>query len=344
MEKIAFGSTGMMVTRTSFGALPIQRVDRETAKRILRKAYDAGINFFDTARGYSDSEEKIGYALSDVRQNIYIATKTPAKDKAGLMKDLETSLKMLKTDYIDLYQLHNPADLPDPEDPNGLYQGLLEAKNQGKVRHIGITAHKPANAHAAIDSGLYESLQFPFSSLASDGDIELTRKCKAAGMGFLAMKGLSGGLITNAASTFTFIRQFENVVPIWGIQKESELDEFIALAANPPLLDDEMKAVIERDRKELAGAFCRGCGYCLPCPVNIPINMAARMEGLITRSPYARFISKSFQAEMARIDSCINCGHCKNHCPYGLDTPALLKKQLSWYREFVQAHQDEVTE
>lgn len=345
MEKIEFGKTGMRVSRVGFGGLPIQRTETwDEAVKILRKAYENGINMFDTARGYADSEAKIGDALRGVRKEIYISSKTPANDKTGLMRDLETSLKMLKTDYIDLYQLHNPEQLPDPEDPDGLYQGLLEAKRQGKIRHIGITQHNPGNARAAIASGLYESLQFPFSSLASQSDIDIVKECEAAGMGFLAMKGLSGGLITNAATTFTFIRQFKNVVPLWGIQRESELDEFIALSNDPPALDDKMRAIIERDRQELAGDFCRGCGYCMPCPAGIKIFQAARVEPMIKHQSHAQFLTPEFRASMEKIEDCTRCGHCIRHCPYKLDTPTLLRKNLAWYREFYKIHLDEIAD
>ena len=219
------------------------------------------MNYFDTAHGYTDSEEKIGMALSDVRKDIIISTKSPAKDKKTLLEDIETSLERMKTDYIDLLQLHNPDTLPDPEDPDGLYGGLLEAKRQGMIRHIGITNHSLERAVAAVKSGKYETIQYPFSSLASEEEIALTQLAKQEDVGFIAMKGLSGGLITNAATTFSFIKQYDNVVPIWGIQRESELLEFIEMEKNPPAYDDAMKALIEKDRRELAGNFCRGCGY-----------------------------------------------------------------------------------
>lgn len=341
MEKIRLGRTNLMVSRVGFGALPIQRVSLEGAKRLLRKAYDNGINFFDTARGYSDSEEKIGCALAGVRSDIIIATKTHAKDKKSLFNDLETSLKMMKTDYIDIYQLHNPPQLPDPNDPDSLYSGLIEARKKGMVRYIGISNHRHILALEAVKSGLYDTIQFPLSSLSSYEDLELVHEAKKHGIGFIAMKPLSGGLITKAASAFAFLSQFDNVVPIWGIQRESELDEFIGLEENPPLLDEHMQKVIERDREELKGAFCRGCGYCLPCPADIPIPMAARMSLLLRRSPYRNFLTDEWSKQMERIENCIECGHCRNNCPYGLDTPALLKAMLRDYREFRTQHMGE---
>jgi aryl-alcohol dehydrogenase-like predicted oxidoreductase len=338
MDKIKLGRTDLMVTRSGFGALPVQRVSFKEAKNILRKAYDNGINFFDTARAYSDSEEKIGYSLSDVRNEIIIATKSHAKDRKTLLEHLQISLCNLKTDYVDILQLHNPDILPDPEDPEGLYAGLLEAKKKGLVRFIGITSHKIKNAMDATASGLYDTVQFPLSSLSADTDLLLIEECKKRNVGLIAMKALSGGLITNAASAFSFLRQFDNVVPIWGIQKETELDEFISLEKNPPLLNESMWAIINKDRAELSGDFCRACGYCLPCPVGIEIPTSARMSLLLKRAPYQGFLEDSFKEKMELINNCIDCGHCKNHCPYKLDTPSLLKKELKNYNEFYAKH------
>ena len=338
MEKMRLGRTGIMATRTAFGALPMQRVKMDEAVRLLRKAYDSGINFFDTARAYTDSEEKLGRALSDVRHHVFIATKSPAKDRKGIRADIDRSLEMLRTDYVDILQLHNPRELPDCDDPDGIYQGLLEAKAQGKTRFIGITNHRLSNALAAAASGKYDTVQFPLSSLASDEDLKLADVCREHDIGLIAMKGLSGGLITNAASTFAFLRQYDNILPIWGIQRESELAEFVALEANPPALDDAMKAVIEKDRRELTGSFCRGCGYCLPCPAGIEIPTAARLSLLLRRSPYQPYMTDEWVEKMNRIENCIGCNHCRNHCPYGLDTPNLLRAMLADFRQFYAEH------
>lgn len=334
MDKIRLGRTDLMVSRSSFGALPIQRINRDDAKYLLKKAFEKGINFFDTARGYTDSEEKIGYALSDVRKDIIIATKTFASDKETLTKQLETSLKNLKTDYIDIYQLHNPETLPNSENPDGIYSALQSAKERGLIRFIGMTNHKLSIAMEAVKSGLYDTVQFPLSSLSSDEDLRLIEECKNYDIGLIAMKALSGGLITNAASTFAFLRQYDNVVPIWGIQRDLELDEFLSFEKNPPLLDDEMWRVINKDRGELSSAFCRGCGYCMPCPVGIPIPMAARMSLLLRRSPYQPLLEDDWKEKMELINQCKDCGQCRENCPYKLDTPEILKHMLKDYEEF----------
>ena len=333
MKTVTLGRTGITVSKNGFGALPIQRITRDEAAKLLRKAYDGGITLFDTARAYSDSEEKIGYAMSDIRNHIYITTKTAAQNAEEFWKDLETSLTLLKTDHVDVYQFHNPSFCPKPGDESGLYEAALKAREQGKIRFIGITNHRLAVAHEAIDSGLYDTLQFPFCYLATDKDIALVEKCKKADMGFIAMKALSGGLITNSAAAYAFEAQYENVLPIWGVQREKELDEFISYIDNPPTMTDEIRALIENDRKELAGDFCRGCGYCMPCPAGIEINNCARMSLLLRRSPSALQLTPEVQAKMKKIENCLHCNKCKSKCPYGLDTPALLAKNYEDYKQ-----------
>ena len=309
MVKVTLGSTGITVNKNGFGALPIQRISHESSVDILRRAYEAGIDFYDTARFYTDSECKLGEALSDVRENIYIATKTAAQNADEFWKDLNTSLNNLKTEYIDIYQFHNPAVCPKPGDGSGLYEAMCEAKAQGKIRHIGITNHRLNVANEAIESGLYETLQFPFNYLATDKEHKLVEDCKKHNMGFIAMKALSGGLITNSKVAYAYQAEYDNVLPIWGIQRMSELEEFISYIDNPPVMDDEIKAVIENDKKELAGNFCRGCGYCVPtCPAHIEINNCARMSLLLRRSPSELQLTEVVQAKMKMIEDCINCG------------------------------------
>lgn len=333
MTTVTVGRTGMTVNKNGFGALPIQRISREEAAVLLRKAYEGGITFFDTARAYTDSEEKIGYAMSAIRNHIYIATKTAAQTADQFWKDLETSLTKLKTDHVDLYQFHNPAFCPRPGQENGLYDAALKAREQGKIRFIGITNHRLAVANEAVESGLYDTLQFPFCYLCSDQDIRLVQACKVHDMGFIAMKSLSGGLITNSAAAYAFAAQYDNVLPIWGVQRETELDEFLSYIVNPPAMTEEIKTVIDRDRDQLYGSFCRGCGYCMPCPAGIEINNCARMSLLLRRSPAASQLSLEGQAKMMKIKDCLDCKRCMSKCPYGLNTPELLRRNLKDYEE-----------
>jgi len=342
MKKVMLGKTGLMVTRTAMGCLPIQRVDFDTAKAILRRAYDAGINFFDTANAYSDSEKKIGYALADVRENIIIATKSGAKTGEELTRHVENSLASMKTDYVDILQFHNANDLPKPGAEDGRYDAAVALKEAGKIRHIGITCHSMEAAFKAVESGLYETLQYPFNHLSTEKEIELVKLCAEKNVGFICMKGMSGGLITNARIPFAFIRQFENAVPIWGVQRMSEIEEFIELENSFTEITPEMLEEIAKDRAELAGAFCRSCGYCMPCPVGIPINNANRMKELITRSPYKNWITPTWREGMEKIEDCINCGKCAEKCPYGLKPYETLPGQLKFYREFCKEHADEL--
>ena len=334
MEYIRLGRTDLLVTKNGFGALPVQRVGMEEACRILRKAYEGGINYFDTARFYTDSEEKIGMALSDVRERIIVSTKTMSTTVEGFWKELNISLSLMKTDYVDIYQFHNPAFCPKPGDGTGLYEAMLEAKAKGMIRHIGITNHRLAVAEEAVRSGLYETLQFPFSYLASEKEEALVRLCEEHDVGFICMKALAGGLITRSDVAYAYLAQYP-VAPIWGIQRESELDEFLSYNDNPPTLTEERLAYIEEERRSLAGDFCRGCGYCMPCPAGIEINNCARMSLLLRRSPAALQLTPAVQEKMKKIENCLDCGQCKSRCPYGLDTPNLLRKNYEDYKTFL---------
>lgn len=334
IREVTLGKTGITVNKNGFGALPVQRVEKQAAAALMRRAYESGINYFDTARSYTDSEEKLGEALKGIpRESFYIATKTPAQTGEEFWKDLETSLSKLQMDYIDVYQFHNPSFCPKPGDGTGLYEAMLEARRQGKIRFIGITNHRMTVAMEAIESGLYDTLQFPFSYLSSDKDLEVMEACTKADMGFIAMKGMSGGLIKSGRVSFAFMAQFPQVLPIWGIQRESELDEFLGCMENPPGMTEEILAVIEQDKKELTEDFCRGCGYCQPCPVGIEIFMCARMSLLLRRAVTESYFTPIWRERMAKIEECLHCGKCKSKCPYGLDTPALLEKNYQDYRE-----------
>ena len=333
MNTVTLGSTGITVNKNGFGALPVQRVSRQEAVKLIRRAYDGGIRFFDTARAYSDSEEKLGEALEGIRDQVYIATKTMAQNGEDFWKDLETSLKNLRTDHIDIYQFHNPAFCPKPGDGTGLYEAMVEAKKQGKIRHIGITNHRLAVAKEAIESGLYETMQFPFCYLATEKDIEIVDMCREHNMGFIAMKALSGGLINDSRAAYAFEAQFDNVLPIWGVQRESELEEFLSYIDNPPTMTPEIEELIAKDKEQLSGDFCRGCGYCMPCPVGIEINNCARMSLMLRRAPSDNWLTPEWQEKMAKIEDCLHCNQCMSKCPYGLHMPDLLAKNYEDYKK-----------
>lgn len=335
MDTVVLGRTGLTVNKNGFGALPVQRVDKRTAVYVLQKAFDGGIDYYDTARAYTDSEEKLGAAFSGIRDRIVISTKTAARNAEGFWSDLARSLKTLGTEYIDIYQFHNPDFCPGPGDASGLYDAMLKAREQGKIRFIGITNHRLSVAEEAAESGLYDTIQFPFSYLSTDADLALVTACRDRNIGFIAMKALSGGLITDSAMAYAYLAQYDTVEPIWGIQRESELDEFLSYQADPPVLSEKMARRIERDRGELAGEFCRGCGYCMPCPVGISINMCARMSLLLRRAPESSYLSEEWRGEMKKIENCLHCNACRSKCPYGLNPPELLRKNYEDYQTFL---------
>ena len=335
MRYIRLGRTGLMVSAVSFGALPIQRISFEDAAALIHRALDGGVNYFDTANAYTDSEEKLGAALAGVPRDSYIiSTKSGAKDRDGVLAHIELSLRRLRTDYVDIVQLHNPNPLPDPDDPDSAYAGLTEAQKRGWIRFRSITNHGLSRAQAAVDSGIYDTLQFPFSMLAAPQDIALAESCRDADMGFIAMKGMSGGLIRDARAAAVFMRRYPWVVPIWGVQRMEELEEFLRYEADPPADDGEIAASIERERAALSGDFCRACGYCLPCPAGIDIPQSARRKYFLMRSPVPPQMTDATRDSMLRIRDCRHCRACASRCPYGLDTPRLLEENLAYYLDF----------
>ena len=300
------------------------------------------MRFFDTARAYSDSEDNVGRGIlkkslpggDTIRNHVYIATKTAAKTPEDFWKDLETSLTNLKTDHVDIYQFHMVDQCWRPGDGSGMYECMQEAKTQGKIRHIGVTAHKIKVAMECVESGLYETMQFPFSYLSSEQELELVKSCKEHNVGFIAMKGLAGGLINRADAAMAFTQQFDNVLPIWGIQRESELADWLAFfESGDAAMTEELRVFIHGEKEELSGEFCRGCGYCLPCQAGIKINNCARMSLMIRRAPSEEWLTEEWQENMKQIENCMECRQCVSRCPYNLDTPELLKRNYEDYKK-----------
>ena len=333
MQQTRFGRTGWMVSRTAVGCIPIQRIPMDESDALLRRAAGAGVNLFDTARGYTDSEERVGRALAAVRGRVYIATKSGASGPEGLRRDLDTSLRQLATDYVDLYQLHNPSTVPGPGDP--LYDALLGLRREGRIRAIGLTNHSLERALQAVRSGHYDAVQYPISPLSTDAELALAGECRRHDVGLLAMKALGGGLIAEAGVAFAFLRRYPEAVPIWGVQRMGELEELLGYEERPPAEDDAWRARLAHYRAEGSGAFCRACGYCLPCPAGIPIPMAARMSLMLGRSRPDLWTTPEWRAKMALIEKCARCGGCAKRCPYHLDTPALLAGEWKKYRAYL---------
>ena len=333
MRAVRLGKSGLMASRVGMGCIPIQRVSEEAAIRVLREAYEGGVRFFDTARMYTTSEERIGKAFEGMRDEVVIATKTNKMDYDGVMSEVEISLRNLKTDYIDLYQHHNMAALPDKENVQGAYQTMLKLKEQSVIRHIGITTHSLDVAAAAVESGQYETLQFPLSYLSGEKELDLIALCKQHDMGIIAMKALAGGLITSSRLAAAFFERYDNIVPIWGIERPDQLAEFLLHEEDIPQMDKALAAEMKADQAELSVSFCRACGYCLPCPAEIEIPTAARMGLLIRRMPAEPYMTEEAKSKMMRIENCTSCYQCQGRCPYELNTPALLRAMYADYKE-----------
>ena len=314
MAQIILGKTGLKIEKNGFGALPIQRDSFDEAKEIVQKAYANGINFYDTARAYTDSEEKLNYAFEGFnekypRESIIIASKTQGEDRKTIEKDIKVSLDNLGTDYIDLYQIHNPSFCPTEGDGSGAYDA------------------------EAIESGLYETIQFPFSYLTGPKELSIVEMARSNNVGFIAMKAMSGGLNRSSKAAYAYMNSFDNVVPIWGVQRMSELDEFLSYMKEDVRLDKELEEIIKQEREELQGDFCRGCAYCMPCPQDIQIFICARMSLWMRRFPTEPNLDEATQEKMRQIEECTECGQCISKCPYELNIPELLKKNYEDYKK-----------
>jgi predicted aldo/keto reductase-like oxidoreductase len=254
----------------------------------------------------------------------------------AIRADLAVSLEHLRTDYLDVYQFHNPPTVPLPGDGSGRYELFAALKRSGVIRAVGITSHSLERARQAVDSGLYDTLQYPFSLLATEEEEALAARCRAADVGFICMKSLAGGLILDIPAAFAFMGRFDNVLPIWGIQRRNELEEFLALEEAPPLWNEQMAEVARDYRKILGKSFCRGCGYCQPCPQGIAVHTVARLFLTLRRSPWEPFAQPAWQREMAKAGNCSHCGACASRCPYHLDPPALIRHSLDDYVAFMR--------
>ena len=325
MEYKVLGKTGLKVSRLGFGGIPIQRVDQEQTRKLVLQAKAAGINFIDTARAYTVSEEYLGYALEGVRQDFVLASKTYSRSKEAAAKDIETSLKNLRTDHIDLYQIHNPsaAELEQVQQPDGALAALLEAKAQGKIAHIGITLHSVELFEKALELSWPETIMFPYNIVETQGQ-ELIEKCREKNIGFIAMKPLAGGAIDDATLALSFIARNDAVtVVIPGMATQEEMEQNIAAVQNPVEITGE---ALDKIRKDLGTQFCRRCNYCAPCSVGIPISAVFLIEGYYTRYDLKDWANARYDALARTAADCIECGVCEDRCPYNLPIRQMLKK------------------
>ena len=331
MEKVRFGKTGLMVSKVAVGGISIMRLSKSDAVKVLREAIGLGINFIDTANGYADSEEKIGEAIKGMkREELVIASKSPANDKKAFNEHLDLSLKRLGLDYIDIYQLHNVAPEARRDTvfaPGGAMEGLEEAVRAGKVRFPGFSSHSIPIALELMKGGRFVSVQLPFNYIDCTASDEAVPLAENLDIGFIAMKPMGGGLLDDAWLSFRFLGQYKNVVPDPGIEKAEEIREIIGIVEKNEALSAEDKKEIERLKTEFGSSWCHRCDYCQPCPQGIRISSALCMKSAFKRmtADWARdFVGPAI--EKAR--TCLECGLCVSRCPYHLDIPSLLKERI----------------
>jgi len=334
MRYIKFGNTSLNISELGFGGIPIIRLNKVSAVKLVRRAYERGITFYDTANAYRDSEEKIGCAFQGMREKVVIATKTLRRDAQGATQQLENSLRMLKTDFIDLYQLHQIAqekDLNAVIAPGGALEAVFKARKEGKVRFIGVTSHNLSMALNLVKTDLFSSIQFPFNFIEEVAKDELHAIAKERGLGILAMKPFAGGMIDNADIAFKFLRQYPDVVPIPGFDSVDGVDEIISFYERPNVVTEQDWQLMEKYRTELGKHFCRRCEYCQPCPNGVMITIAMGYKILASRmSPV---VSVDFaRAAMESVKLCDECGTCLERCPYELPIQEMLKANYDLYK------------
>jgi predicted aldo/keto reductase-like oxidoreductase len=335
MENIRLGKTEMMVSRLGFGGIPIQRLAEEDAIAVVKKCLDLGINFLDTANGYTTSEERIGKAISGRRQNIFLATKSHARTRDEIENDLKLSLQRLNVNYIDLYQFHGVNDFKSLEmvlAPTGPMTVLEEAKKNGKIRHIGISSHQIDVAKRAVTSDRFETIMFPFNFITSEAADELLPLTRERDVGFIAMKPLAGGMVNNATVAFKYLLQFPDVFPIPGIEKISEIEEIISVLNMTPKMTQTEQQELNRLKEELRPRFCHRCDYCQPCTQSISISTVMSAASFYKRLPSERFIEMIGRA-MEKAATCSECGECETRCPYHLPIREMLAEKVRWFVE-----------
>ena len=335
MKYTTLGKTGLTISGLGFGGIPIQRVDAEKTKSLMIRLSEAGVNYIDTARGYTVSEEYLGYALSGIRDRFVLATKSMARTKEAMEKEIETSLKNLKTDYIDLYQMHNTSvsDLDAVCQPGGALEALTEAKNQGKIGHIGITAHAKEAFEKALTLDWVETIMFPYNIVETQG-AELIEKCRERNIGFIAMKPMAGGAIEDAELAIRFIGQNDAVsVIIPGMYDEREIDQNVKAAENTAPLSDEENAKIDSIKNTLGNEFCRRCNYCQPCTEGINISGIFLFEGYLKRYGLGEWAKGRYQTLSKKAKDCVGCGVCEERCPYHLPIREMLRRASKEFDE-----------
>lgn len=328
MEYRVLGKTGLKVSRMGFGGIPIQRIDAEGTKKLMHRLVEEGVNYIDTARGYTVSEEYLGYALEGIRDRFILATKSMARSRDAMAADIEKSLHNLKTDYIDLYQVHNPSmeQLDAVIGQNGALEALMEAKAAGRIGHIGLTAHSAAVFERALELDWVETIMFPYNIVENQGEA-LIRRCTEKNVGFIAMKPLAGGAIEDASLALRYVCANPDVtVAIPGMADPKELEQNLAACSSESPLTEEELQRMEQVKKELGSNFCRRCNYCAPCTVGISIPNVFLFAGYLERYNLEGWARDRYQTLKAKASDCVECGDCETRCPYHLPIREMMKK------------------
>ena len=338
MERIRFGKTGLMVSRVAFGGIPIQRLGAQDAAAVVRGAIELGVNFIDTANGYTDSEEKIGLAIKGMnRGDLIIASKSGARDKKTFAAQLDLSLKRLGTDYVDLYQHHG---ISSPEQYEALFaeggvnEAMTEGIRAGKIRFAAISSHSVALSLRIIREGKFAAIQLPFNYVDDEAAKEAIPLAKLHGIGFIAMKPFGGGLLTDANIAIRYLSQFDSIVPDPGIEKLSEIEEIVRILERGGRYTEADAAAVEKSKKELGASWCHRCDYCRPCPQDIGISTVLCIESFFKRMPYGR-VKMMAGGAMEAARACTECRACVAKCPYSLDIPGLLKEKIGKWEKYV---------
>jgi predicted aldo/keto reductase-like oxidoreductase len=336
MDTTRLGQTELQVSRIGFGGIPIQRVSGDEARRVIRRAFDLGVTFFDTANGYGTSEERIGAALCEERDQVILATKTPARDRDGALEHLELSLKRLRTDKIDLWQLHNVSSEENYAKvigPGGALEAAREALRDGVAQHIGLTSHSMEIALKATASGLFETIQFPFNYVTREAEERLIPLAAEHDVGFIGMKPFAGGLLDDARLSIKYVLQWDSVIPDPGIESTDDIEGIVRVLNDDRQLTIEERQEIERVRGEVGNRFCRRCGYCLPCPAEIPIPVALNLISFMRRFPVDDLEGGWIADVVAKARACQQCGDCESRCPYELRIREMLVENVNAFEE-----------
>ena len=332
MDKMRLGKSGLMVTKVSLGGIPIQRLSEEEAISVVRRCLDHGLNFIDTANVYTNSEEKIGKAISERREELIIATKTHALTRKGMESDLQLSLKRLNVENIDLYQFHGVSTFNDYEQVLRLFNVFEEFKSAGKIKHIGITSHQPDVAKEAVKSGKFETIMFQFNFINREAAEQLLPLCRENDVGFIAMKPLAGGMLDKAPLALKYLLQFPDIVPIIGIQAIHEIDEIIDIVNGSWEITNAERNEMEQIRTDLGNRFCRRCEYCQPCPQGVSISMINIMPAILKSNHPEKIFSGQFTETLETGVLCIKCGECEEKCPYNLLIRDMIEEYYNLYQ------------